>query len=380
MNNSSTVALEYCGGYEAREVQPAVDKLFDDLGGIKTFINPEQSVLIKPNLLTDSAPERAITTHPEVVRAIIRSVKRCGATPFVADSPSNVVKLEKVWETTGFRSMCEQEQISLVNLEKSGVVSYNVDGFAFNIAKQVLDADVIINVPKVKTHTLTTLTGAVKNMYGTVPGFQKMNLHKFHSNASDFGKLIAVIYNHVPPHLNIADAVVAMHGDGPSGGQPVHLRFIAAARDAVAMDLALCRLLKINPEAVPYLKYLSPAGSPENAEQQIETVGMPIESLMAKDFIIPSTMFMHMIPQPLVNILAPFVWIVPEISGKCTRCGRCVAGCPTNALTRTSEQEMPVLDREKCIGCCCCHEVCPSGAIRMRQSPLLSLIRRGKMP
>ena len=155
-----------------------------------------------------------------------------------------MVKIEKVWEKTGFKAMCEQEQTPLVSLEKSGVISYEVDGFSFTIAKPVLDADVIVNVPKIKTHTLTTLTGAVKNMFGTVPGFQKMNLHKLHSTVADFGKLIAVIYRHVPPHLNIADAVIAMHGEGPSAGQPIRLKFLAASRDAVAMDQTICHLLK----------------------------------------------------------------------------------------------------------------------------------------
>ena len=380
MNNNSTVALEYCGNYEAREVQAAVDKLFDDLGGVKTFVKAGQSVLIKPNLLTDRTPEQAVTTHPEVVRAIIRILKRHGANPFVADSPANVVKIEKVWEKTGFRKMCDEEQTPLVSLEKSGVIGYNVDGFSFNIAKPVLDADVIINVPKIKTHTFTTFTGAIKNMFGTVPGFQKMNLHKLHSNVADFGKLIAVIYRHVPPHLNIADAVVAMHGEGPSSGQPIRLKFLAASSDAVAMDHAICRLLKINPSTVPYLQYLSVSGSNEETEEQIETVGMLTYNLSMKNFIIPSTMLMHMIPQWLANLLAPFVWIAPSISDKCIKCGRCAEGCPTKALSIPHKQSIPVLDHKKCIGCCCCHEVCPAAAITMRQSPLLNFVRRGKFP
>ncbi|OGV70887.1 MAG: hypothetical protein A2283_03625 [Lentisphaerae bacterium RIFOXYA12_FULL_48_11] len=380
MNNNSTVALEYCGNYEAREVQAAVDKLFDDLGGIKTFVKPGQSVLIKPNLLTDRPPEQAVTTHPEVVRAIIRILKQHGAVPFVADSPANVVKIEKVWEKTGFKAMCEQEQTPLVSLEKSGVISYEVDGFSFTIAKPVLDADVIVNVPKIKTHTLTTLTGAVKNMFGTVPGFQKMNLHKLHSTVADFGKLIAVIYRHVPPHLNIADAVIAMHGEGPSAGQPIRLKFLAASRDAVAMDQTICHLLKINPLTVPYLRYLSVVKPNEETEDQIETVGMPTETLSTKNFIIPSTMLMHMIPQWLVNLLAPFVWIAPIISDKCIKCGRCIEGCPTKALSSLHKHGMPVMEQKKCTGCCCCHEVCPVGAITMQQSPLLNFVRRGKFP
>jgi len=382
MKNNSTVALEHCRSYDAAELHTAMGRLLETIGGMGVFVKHGQNVLIKPNFLTDSTPDEAITTHPEVVRAIIHILKQHGAKPFVADSPSNVVKIEKVWEKTGFKAMCAAENVPLVCLEKSGAVSYKIDGFSFSIAKPILDADVIINVPKVKTHMLTILTGAVKNMYGAVPGFQKMNLHKLHPTVPEFGKLIAAIYRKVPPHLNIADGVVGMHGNGPSAGIPINLGFLAASRDAVALDLTLCRLMNIDPSAVPYLRHLSITGYPEEKQKHIESAGASAESFVIKNFKAPDTLRARMIPGWLVSILAPFVWIAPSISGKCISCGRCVKGCPVTALSfvNADKKGKPVLDRKKCIGCCCCHEVCPAKAITMVQSSLLGFVRRSKMP
>ncbi|MDD4869683.1 MAG: DUF362 domain-containing protein [Kiritimatiellae bacterium] len=379
MKNHSTVALEHCSNYNARELPHIIGKLFQHLGGIGSFVRKGQSVLIKPNLLTDRTPEQTVTTHPEVVRAIIRILKDHGAKPSVADSPANVVKIEQVWEKTGFRAMCEEENVPLINLEKTGAHSFEVDGFSFSIANPILSADVIINVPKVKTHVLTILTAAVKNMFGAVPGFQKMILHKLHPTVSEFGRLIAVIYQHIPPHLNIADAVVAMDGDGPSAGRPVHLGLLAASRDAVALDLTLCRVLNIDPSVVPYFKHLSVDGNSAAYDVNIEIAGTAIDDFDNRNFHAPGTLRARMIPGWLVKFLEPFIWIAPSISDKCIACGRCIKGCPVNALSSATGADKPVLERRKCIGCCCCHEVCPEKAISMTQSPLLNFVRQGRM-
>jgi len=379
MKNYSTVALEHCRNYDTKELQGTIEKLIHNLGGIESFVKSGQSVLIKPNLLTDRMPEQAVTTHPEVVRAIIRLLRKHNIKPSVADSPANVVKIERVWEKTGFKAMCDEEHAPLVNLEKEGAVNFEVDGFSFSIAKPVLDADLIINVPKIKTHILTILTAAVKNMYGTVPGFQKTTLHKLYPTAPKFGKLIAAIYRHVTPHLNIADAVLGMDGEGPSAGRVLPLGLLAASRDAVALDLTLCRLYNIDPAVVPYLKYLSIDKYVEGKERKIDIVGSSFNDFEYRNWITPSTLRIRMIPGWLVKMLEPFIWIAPSISNKCIKCGQCVKSCPVNALSLTSGMTKPVLQRKKCIGCCCCHEICPEKVISMIQSPLLNFARRGRM-
>jgi len=373
------VTLSKCQDYSPVAVQAAVERMLANLGGIERFVSPGQSVLLKPNMLTDRNPDQAVTTHPEVVRALIRIVKKRGGRPIVADSPANVTKIERVWEQTGFRALCDAEDVPLLNLEKTGSVRMEAGGISFTVAKPVLEADVLVSIPKVKTHMLTIFTGAVKNLYGTIPGFQKATLHKAHPTPVEFGKLLAAIYTRTKPHLAVADAIVGMDGEGPSGGDPVKLGFLAASSDSVALDVVLCRILGIDTRSVPYFKPLKIASLGETDFSRIEMSGTPMRDLDHVRFRIPSTLTGRLIPRPLVKLLQPFIWIRPAFSNRCVSCKRCARACPMEAL-HIEPGSRPILDPKRCIGCCCCHEVCPERAVEMRLSPLLSFVRRGKLP
>src|ERR1035437_8912540 len=221
------VALAACPDYSPSNVQAAVETLVADLGGMAAWVRPGQTVLLKPNLLSARTPEQAVTTHPEVVRALIRSVKAVDGCPIVADSGMSVIQIERVWEKTGFKAMCAEESVPLVNLEKAGSVQFNRAGVVYSVAKPVLDAALVINVPKLKTHMLAALTNAVKNIYGTLPGFQKTMLRKQYPTPRQFCAFLAALYARVKPGLTISDAVVAMEGNGPSAGELVPLGFLA---------------------------------------------------------------------------------------------------------------------------------------------------------
>jgi uncharacterized protein (DUF362 family)/NAD-dependent dihydropyrimidine dehydrogenase PreA subunit len=398
---STTVSLVKCADYSAG-LRQSLETLLRGLGGIGAFVKPGQSVLIKPNLLSDHAPDEAVTTHPEVVRALIRILKEQGAKVCVADCPASVVRIEQVWEKTGFAAMCREEQVPLLNMEKTGAKAFEVNGYSFSIARPILDTDVLISVSKLKTHSLTVLTAAVKNMYGAIPGFQKAMLHKMHTRPADFAKLLSAIYSTVPPALNIADAVVGMDGEGPGAGNPIKLGFLAASADAVALDIAICRILGIKPEVVPYLT--------PHAGRAVDIVGAALSEVAPRSFKLPGSSLVQFIPQWIIRILQPFVWIRPAITDKCVFCGRCIKACPTEALSwganvgvpmtslhgtqdfrlhrdkpggspsQATEalREKPVLDPVRCVGCCCCHEICPEKAIMMTQSPFLTMVRRGR--
>ena len=372
------VAIRKCPGYAAG-LETILERLLADLGGMGRFVQPGQRVLIKPNLLTDRTPEQAVTTHPEVVRAIIRQVKKSGGVPTVADSPASAVRLQQVWEKTGFRALCEEESIPLLNLEKAGSRSFSVDGCAFNIAQPFLDADVVINVPKVKTHSLTVLTGAVKNLYGAVPGYQKTHLHKIYAKPAEFGHMLVGVLKTVRPALTIADGIVAMDGAGPAAGRPYPLGILAAAPDPAALDILLCRILGIDPLRVPYLRELIEADSATGAFDRVDVLGDQITDVQARDFRAPDNLPARLIPRSLVKLLGPLIWVRPSLSDSCIKCGRCVEACPKEALAMQPDSK-PVLDPSRCIGCCCCHEICPVNAIAMEQSPLLRLARGGKTP
>ena len=170
-----------------------------------------------------------------------------------------------------------------------------------------------------------------------------------------------------------------MDGEGPQGGRPVKLGFVAASYDSVALDTILCRLLKIDTRSVPYFKPIAEAALGETEWERIQVVGTPAEEGFPGKFRVPSSLPGRMIPGPLVKLLEPFLWIRPYFLECCVSCGRCVRACPVNAL-HIENKSRPVLDASKCIGCCCCHEVCPEHAVQMRLSPLLSFVRRGRLP
>lgn len=370
------VVIHECADYDNR-LSPALDDLLGRLGNLDDIVKSGKTVLIKPNLLSGRAPDQCITTHPELVRAIIRKVRAAGAEPVVADSPAGVFKLEKVWEATGFSDMCEEENTPLINLEKHGSRRFNVNGMSFSIALPVLEADLVINVPKLKTHMLTIFTNAIKNTYGCVPGAQKMMLHRLYPAPAEFCRLIAAVYGKVAPGLTICDAVRGMQGNGPSAGEPVRLGFLAASYNGVALDFAMCKILGIPEKSVRYLEILKQfdvAGTTGNDNSVYELDGNVPRNEAIRGFKTPSTFYSRLIPGWAAKKLAKLIWNRPYFTDACVACGICAKACPVNAITMP-ESGKPVLQSNRCIECCCCHEVCPENAVEMKGSPVLRLIR-----
>ena len=364
------VQIIACPAYGAG-AQAAVREVVAALGGMRHFIEPGQQVILKPNLLTDRTPEEAVTTHPDIVEAAIKLVREAGGTPIVADSPANAAKLQAVWERTGIGALCERTGTPLLSLEESGSRAFESGGYSFHIAKPLLEADAIINLPKAKTHVLTTLTAAVKNLYGAVPGYHKTQLHARHPKPADFAKLLREIHACVKPVLNIADGIVGMEGDGPSGGRPVPLGVVAAATDAYALDAALCQIMGLPLRAVPYLHRQQ--GRAHDAPLFCTVGDTPIPQHRVRR---PRTMAARLVPEWLGRLVAQQLWVRPAFSEACIRCGRCIKACPTAALALPPATGVPELAPTRCIGCCCCHEVCPVKAIDMTTGPLLRLLRR----
>jgi uncharacterized protein (DUF362 family)/Pyruvate/2-oxoacid:ferredoxin oxidoreductase delta subunit len=367
------VILNRCADYSG--VADAMPRLLEALGGMGAFVKAGQSVLIKPNMLTDAHPDEAVTTHPEVVRAVIRLVKATGARPWVADSPANVANLAKVWERTGIQAVCREEDVPLVNLEKAGSQRFEKEGVQFTIATPVLEADAIITLPKVKTHLLTGFTGAVKNLYGVVPGLQKTSLHKSYPRTDDFSRMLVMVFAQVKPVLAIADGVVGMEGNGPSAGAPVRLGFLAASADAVALDAVLCRTLGLEVRKVLHLQAAHRAGLGEVDRARIAVEGDGLAALEPRKYRLPDTVPTYLIPRWAARLVKPLIWHRPDFTARCVFCGQCVKACPVGAL-RIEKGQRPVLTPSACIACCCCHEICPARAIEMQASPLVRLIER----
>ena len=319
-------------------------------------------VLLKPNLLTDRRPEQAVTTHPEVVRQVIRWCRRRGAAVSVGDSPASTANLKNVWRLSGIGAVCAEEGVPLLSLEQAGARPFEQDGFSFSVAQPVLDADVVVNLPKVKSHSLTLLTAGVKNIYGVLPGYSKTLNHRRYPKLADFGRLVAAIWKVVPPSVTLADGVVGMEGQGPANGRPVPLGFLAASENPFALDRVLCEVLGIDARRVPYLV--------DGLGGDYARVG---DAVRVGAFETPSgAHVLNVLPQWLVDAFGRFVWVRPAFSeAVCIGCGKCVEACPVHALALSAETRKPVLKHAACISCSCCHEMCPVGAIHMTQSRIL---------
>jgi len=367
----ATVALARSDTYERGDVARAVAEVLGHLGGIETFVRPGQRVLLKPNLLSAKSPDRAITTHPIVLEALIEAVRGAGGEPLIGDSPGGAVRgVERVWENTGMRDLAERTGVALVSFEAAGSEEVRGELRSYRIARPVLEADVVINVPKMKTHILTTYTGCIKNMFGTVPGFAKGRLHSIVPRPEPFSRHIVDIYGLVRPRLNVMDAVVAMEGDGPSGGRPRQVGAIIAGADGVAVDAVASGMMGCDDGAVHAVRIAAERGLGIARREHIEIKGADPASFDLDDFELPKTRVFDLMPTFLVRALRPWIWLYPEMSKewgcKGRACGLCVASCPVGAIAMTDSG--PVVDRRACVECLCCHEVCPEHAVRIRLS------------
>jgi uncharacterized protein (DUF362 family)/Pyruvate/2-oxoacid:ferredoxin oxidoreductase delta subunit len=369
----ASVSFSSCQDYQESSVLASVSKSLEALGGMAAFVKPGQKVLIKPNLLSAKRPVEAITTHPAVLEAVIVLVKQAGGVPIIGDSPGGkITDLKTYWETTGTADVCRRQKAELVSFEKSGVYEKRLGNRKYYIARPVLEADVIINLPKLKTHSLTVLTCAVKNMFGVVPGIRKSMHHREEPKPREFSGLVVDIFSLAKPHLNIVDAVVGMEGAGPSAGDPKELGFIMAGSDGVAVDAAAAYLLGMEPFKVPTTAIAHKRGLGQGDIKNIELTG-DVPGVKS-DFRWPSLWRYSLIPSSLARAGARLFWIRPVIDPlKCVNCGACVESCPVSALS--TAEPTPVFNYRLCINCLCCQEICPEHAIFQKKSLLAGLLR-----
>ncbi len=372
----SSVSVSRCGSYNIADVRKAVNTCLHNLGELSSFIKPSDRVLIKPNILLAKAPEEAITTHPAIIESIITAVKKEGAIPLVGDSPGGLVgRVIKHWKITGIEEVCKRLDVEILNFESSGVYEKRINGNHYHIAKPVLDADFIINAPKIKTHGLTVFTCVIKNMYGSVPGLTKVNYHKEAPKPSDFSRLVVDIFSLSKPHLNIVDGVIGMDGSGPSAGNPKELGMILASSDGIALDSYICHILGKDPMKIPTNKIAYERGLGEADINKINILGDQLE--VRKDFKWPPQLSssLDLVPSFMARGLMKFYWSRPKINPDiCTNCKKCVKSCPVEALT--AGVNIPEFNYSECINCLCCMEMCPEKAVHLEKSLLARLTSR----
>lgn len=368
----SRVSLIKCLNYESAQVLAAVRRAVGLLGTISAYIKPGSKVLVKPNLLMAKEPETGITTHPEVVRAVIRLLKEIDCKIFVGDSPSafgkQIERVDDVYRITGMEAVCREEGVSLVKFEKRRWRG------KFPLTAALDECDHLVSIPKFKTHELMLLTAAVKNLYGLIPGTYKAELHKQHFSRAGFAGILADIYQEARPALTIVDGIVAMEGDGPgTSGKLRKTGLVLAGVDCVALDTVLALIMGIKPHEVLTIKEAGERRLGISDIDAIEVLGENLKDLKIAPFELPIASLHSKLPLPVINFLSKHIRHYPIVLHKrCIRCTACVKACPMKVIGLNNNRIK--IDYSGCIACFCCQETCPASAIKVRKSLLSRLI------
>ncbi|MFQ5836145.1 MAG: DUF362 domain-containing protein [bacterium] len=380
----SIVSIVKCPDYEQEKVYPAVKKAVELIGGIGQIIKPGKTVLLKINLLSARPPERAVTTHPSLVGAVVRLIKEMGATVWVGEAASTggmgLERRRGAFDICGIREVVGKEGGEIMNFSLKGYkkikVPYAKRLEEINLARPILEADVVVSLPKLKTHELTLLTGAVKNFFGCVPSADRFEAHRL-SKVEEFSQAVVDIYSVCQPKLAIMDAVVAMEGEGPSAGDPVHLGTVLASPDCVSLDVVASQMTGFKPQEILTSVDAMERGFGPQALEEIRIVGEELKEVRRVSFKKPSA-YSSLARRSLRRLLTPLgikiFRVYPEVDqSRCSQCGLCEEKCPGGAI---SLDPFPLFNYDKCIQCFTCHELCPEEAIRIKRSWLARQLQK----
>ncbi len=373
------VSLVKLEDYEEDNVYSAIKQSLNLLGGLENIIKPQSKVFVKINHLSPPSPaERAIVTHPIFTGEILRLLKELNVKITVGDDVQS--KEEDGFIISGHRKICNELDIPLVNLREIGFQEVPCQGQILKrvyISPLLLQSDFIINLPKLKTHSFTIFTGAIKNMYGIIPYGLRLKFHREYPRNEIFSQMLVDIFSCSPPHLNIMDAVIAMEGEGPSAGNPVKVGLVISSKDAVALDAVSSKIAGFNPIDIFTTRDASQRGLGTGEIEKIEITGEKIQDVEFRNFkhsAIATSLLRKKIPIFLHAFIQDQLTLTPEvIKDKCTLCMECINICPKGAAKL--DQDKALIDRSLCIHCMCCHEVCHFQAIRLKQKPVGYIIR-----
>lgn len=347
----SKVSIIKCDSYKQDEVYNALFRACDK----SSFPNVDgKRVLIKPNVLSDSPSDKAITTNPEVLRAMIKYVKSKNAKSIiVGDSPALHKKGLKPTKC-GIYQICEEEGVEWVSFLKGSVkIQLPIVNKKITFTKYIEEVDLLISLPKFKTHELMITTGAIKNQFGLVPGFYKSPQHLKYPRRYDFAKLICGIHMKSKAAFAVMDAIVGMEGSGPGNGTPKDIGVLIASDDLLAVDIAQATIMGHNPMDIPIIK----CGILNKISNTTKFDDIEYTDINANDIIIKDYQRINPNKRNTNGERVKPIFL-PE---KCIQCKKCINICPATALSLKDKKI--VLSEDKCVMCYCCHEVCPVEAI-----------------
>ena len=345
------VIIQECPGYDLQVLTAKLNEGMALLGGWGRFIRPGQKVLLKVNLIGPKTSESAAVTHSEFARALTRILKREGCEVWIGDSSggaiAGIAPTKRAFETSGLQKIATEEGAILKNFDREGVVEITPPGKTnrLYLARPLFEADLVINLPKLKTHSAGVYTGAVKNFFGCVPGLRKAAYHQAAPDPGDLGQVFSDIHRSVKAGLHIMDGVTAMDGAGPTAGKVYPAHKILISTDSLALDTVAARMIGLGVEEIPTLRAAIADGLGVSDLNRIKLAGDYHTIPMLHGFKIPRPRRTKGGSQFLIRLI-DFLKTRPRIQTKiCKNCNTCVDSCPVGAIDRDSKR----VDDTKCI-------------------------------
>ena len=376
-----------CREYSEEMIRIKLEAALEGLGGVDCWLRPGDHVLLKVNLLTAKKPEEAVTTHPLVVKALAEILMEAGAAVTIGDSPGGPFtagRMKHIYRVTGMEQAAALTGAVLNQNMESGTVHY-AEGYRlkdFSVMKVLEKVDHVISLSKMKTHSMTLMTGAVKNLFGIMPGLEKAELHFRFADQLEFSHALVDICEYVSPVLSVMDGIEAMEGAGPSAGSVRKSGLLLVSRNPHALDLAAAHFMGIAPEKVPTLKVAAERGLCNLSEDESFITGVypkdldgafQLPEIKEPDFLKRFAGW-PLIGPSLQRFSHEYLRPKPRVQQeKCVVCGECGVICRAEAITMTPEA--PEFNYLICIRCFCCQEICPEKAIIIERSRLLKLFR-----
>ncbi len=383
-----TVAVVRCPGYEREVVRESVDRLVGLLGGWEAFVRPGETIVVKPNLLSARKPQEAVTTHPSVIEGVARGVAGAGGRAVIADSPGGLFSpalIRRVYRETGMAEAAARSGADLNFNTGEAVIRVPPGGIiaAVTVMEVVARSAGVISVSKLKTHGLTRFTGAVKNLFGVVPGLKKAEYHFSMPGMEDFSAMLLDVARAVGPRLHLMDAVVGMEGEGPSAGVPVTAGVLLAGTCPFTLDLAAAALAGIDPGEAPTLAEALKRGYTGREAGKIRLAGDPVPMPAVRFRLPPRARDVDLLRAGSRGLLPG--WLLRAANNRvrpspafyrqtCSGCGECSRVCPPGAIRM--ENKRPRVDLDRCIRCFCCQELCPEKAVKINRPYLGRLLFR----
>ena len=376
------VATSQCSDYQENNVAVAVKDVLTQLGGIEKFVPRDAKVFVKVNLVREMSPDKCGTTHPEVVVALCKQLQKVTQNIIVGDSCAGLYTKGMLKPVYTKCKMTEVEERTVAKLnwnfdtqkvELGGKVISDCD-----IISSFLDADVVINVAKLKTHSFAGFTGAVKNLFGLIPGLVKVEMHSRYPDLSEFCDLLVDLeqFSHPRCVLHVIDGIMGMDGEGPTNGKPKFIGQLLASPDPYAVD-AVAVSLFANPFDMPLMQVAAKRGCIDESLSNVDFDFAKWKQNFISDFDSPkaeSMDFMLNMPNFVKMLVKKYMVKRVKMDANCRGCGKCATHCPAKAITVKKGRAR--VHQKKCIHCYCCQELCPFNAVRFKKPLLYKIAQR----